>query len=166
MNTDIDLKSIFDLFDKKWALVTAGSDESFNTMTVSWGGLGTLWSKPVATVYVRPSRYTHEFMDREPLFTVSFFGEQYKKELALLGRYSGRDCDKVGMTSLTPQRIHVPQGCAVVFQQAELTLICRKIYRQDMDKSLLDPEIASSDYDPEEPAHTMYVGEVINTVEP
>ena len=54
---------IFKQFDKKWALLTAGSMEKFNTMTISWGGLGTLWSKPVASVYVRTSRYTHEFMD-------------------------------------------------------------------------------------------------------
>ena len=64
---------IFEQFDKKWALLTAGSMEKFNTMTVSWGGLGTLWGKPVATVYVRQSRYTHEFMDNGEYFTVSFY---------------------------------------------------------------------------------------------
>ena len=63
---------IFAQFDKKWALLTAGDKEKFNTMTISWGGLGTLWGKPVATVYVRKSRYTHEFMDREDYFTLSF----------------------------------------------------------------------------------------------
>ena len=41
---------IFTLFDKKWALVTAGGQDSFNTMTISWGGMGTIWNKPVATV--------------------------------------------------------------------------------------------------------------------
>lgn len=63
---------IFSLFDKKWALLTAGDRASFNSMTVSWGGLGTLWGKSVATVYVRTSRFTHEFMDREGFFTLSF----------------------------------------------------------------------------------------------
>ena len=51
---------IFNVFDQKWALLTAGTKDSFNTMTVSWGGLGTLWGKPAASVYVRSSRYTHE----------------------------------------------------------------------------------------------------------
>lgn len=32
---------IFKQFDKKWALLTAGNESSFNTMTISWGGLGT-----------------------------------------------------------------------------------------------------------------------------
>ncbi len=48
-NTDI-----FEQFDKKWALLTAGSENDFNTMTISWGSLGTLWNKSVATVYVSP----------------------------------------------------------------------------------------------------------------
>ena len=84
---------ILSVFDKKWALLTAGNKGSFNTMTVSWGGMGTIWGKPVATVYVRTSRYTHEFMDREDYFTVSLFPEDYKKILGVLGSTSGRDMD-------------------------------------------------------------------------
>ena len=59
---------IFSKFDKEWALLNAGNMDKFNSMTVSWGGLGTLWGKPVATVYVRTSRYTHEFMDNGEYF--------------------------------------------------------------------------------------------------
>ena len=58
-------------------------------MTISWGGLGTLWGKPVATVYVRESRYTHEFMDREDYFTVSFYPESCRRTLGVLGSKSG-----------------------------------------------------------------------------
>ena len=76
---------IFAQYDKKWALLTAGNESSFNTMTISWGGLGTIWNKPVATVYVRESRYTHEFMDNNDYFTVSFYPEEYKKVLGVLG---------------------------------------------------------------------------------
>lgn len=50
-------KEIFAQFDKKWALLTAGTKDDFNTMTISWGGIGTIWNKPVATMYVRESRY-------------------------------------------------------------------------------------------------------------
>ena len=86
---------IFSQFDKKWALLTAGDKENFNTMTVSWGGLGTIWGKPVATVYVRTSRYTHDYMDNNEYFTVSFYPEEYKKVLGVLGSKSGRDMDKI-----------------------------------------------------------------------
>ena len=80
---------IFAQFDKKWALLTAGGKEKFNTMTISWGGLGTLWGKPVATVYVRESRYTHEFMDREDYFTVSFYPESCRRTLGVLASVLG-----------------------------------------------------------------------------
>ena len=63
---------VFSKFDKQWALLTAGKEDDFNTMTISWGNMGTLWERPVMTVYVRTSRYTHDFMDREDYFTVSF----------------------------------------------------------------------------------------------
>ena len=46
----------FQDLDQGWALLSAGQKGSFNMMTVSWGGLGTLWYKPVTTVYVRPQR--------------------------------------------------------------------------------------------------------------
>ena len=47
-------------FDKEWALLTAGDSSKFNTMTISWGGFGTLWHKPVITVYVRKNRFIFE----------------------------------------------------------------------------------------------------------
>ena len=84
---------IFSQFDKKWALLTAGDKENFNTMTISWGGLGTLWGRPVATTYVRTSRYTHDYMDQNDYFTVSFYPEEYKPVLGVLGSKSGRDMD-------------------------------------------------------------------------
>ena len=43
--------------DQEWAVLTAGEKEKFNAMTISWGGLGTIWNKPVVTVYVKPIRY-------------------------------------------------------------------------------------------------------------
>ena len=78
----IDPKEIRDnamqLIGHDWMLVTAGTPEHFNMMTASWGGLGVLWGKPVATVYIRPQRYTLEFVERENCFTLSFFGEEYR----------------------------------------------------------------------------------------
>ena len=120
--------SVFRNFGKDWALVTAGNMENYNTMTIGWGGLGTLWGRDVATIYVKPIRYTHEFLEKNEYFTVTFFPGEYKKDLSLLGSRSGRDGDKVAATRLTP----VAVGESVGFQEACLTLLCRKIYRQDM----------------------------------
>ncbi len=154
----------FEKFDRQWALVTAGVEGDFNTMTVSWGGLGTLWSLPVATVYVRPSRYTHDFIEREGLFTVSFYPEKYRRDLALLGSKSGRDGDKVGGTSLEPVTITTQLGQTVSFRQAELTLVCRKLYKHNMDKYAISDEVAENNYEHGEPAHTLYIGEVIRVI--
>lgn len=150
-------EGVFDLFDKKWALVTAGSMDDHNTMTISWGGLGTLWSVPVATVYIKPVRYTHEFMDRNDYFTLSFFGEQHKKALGLLGSRSGRDCDKVALSGLTPYAVNEK---AVGFKEAETVVVCRKLYKQDLDLDRI-PDFAKETYYKTEAPHTMYVGEVV-----
>ena len=86
---------VFTKFDKQWALVTAGTPEHYNTMTISWGGLGTLWERPVATVYVKKNRYTFAFMEESDYFTVSFYPKEQRRALSLLGSTSGRDGDKV-----------------------------------------------------------------------
>ena len=149
----------FNLFDKEWALVTAGVPNHYNTMTISWGGLGTLWGKPVATVYVKPCRYTHDFMDENDLFTVSFYPEKYRRALGLLGSLSGRDGDKVKMAGLTPKALNG----SVTFFEAKVTLLCKKIYRQDMDTSVMPAGVVEDYYKTEVP-HTMYVGEVIDII--
>ncbi|MBO4360071.1 MAG: flavin reductase [Eubacteriaceae bacterium] len=149
----------FDLFAKKWALLTSGSMDDFNTMTIGWGALGTLWGKSVVTVYVKPARYTHGFMDRNDLFTVSFYSDEYKKDMGTLGKYSGRDTDKIAMTSLTP----VEAAGGVSFKEAEVTLVARKIYSQDLDTAKMPEEVVRKTYSDEAP-HTMYVGEIVEII--
>lgn len=151
------INDAFKVFDKKWALVTAGNTENYNTMTISWGGLGTLWNKPVATVYVKPIRYTYSFLDDNDYFTVSFYGEEYRKDLGLLGTLSGRDGDKVAQTKLTA----VAVGDSVSFREAEITLLCKKIYRQDLITDTM-PQEAIDKYYIDEAPHTMFIGEVID----
>ena len=146
----------FSQFDQKWALLTAGTKDNFNTMTISWGGMGTLWSRPVVTVYVKPIRYTYEFMEKNDYFTVSFFPEEYKGALGILGTKSGRDCDKVALSGLTPVEVKDSMS----FREAAITVVCKKIYHQDLDVSQV-PEDAKEHYYKHEAAHRMYIGEVV-----
>ena len=148
---------IFRAFAKDWALLTAGTPENFNTMTISWGGMGTLWGKPVVTVYVKPIRYTHDYLEQSDTFTVSFFPEKYRQDLTLLGTKSGRDGDKVAKTHLTA----VPAADSVGFAEASVTLVCKKIYRQELDLAAMPPEAIQMAYTEEAP-HTMYIGEVLD----
>lgn len=147
---------IFQAFHRDWALLTAGKPEHYNTMTISWGGLGTLWGKSVATVYVRPSRYTYEFMEANDYFTVSFYTDLYKNDLKILGTESGRDSDKVSKTSLSP----ISAGDSTTFAQAKMTLLCKKLYGQDLDPNAIPPEIMEVQYGTAAP-HKMYIGEVV-----
>ncbi len=153
------ITDILSVFDKQWALLTAGTEENFNTMTISWGGLGTLWNKPVATVYVRTSRYTHVFMDENEYFTVSFFPEEYRKVLGVLGSKSGRDMDKMHDSGLTP----VSAGASMSFREAEVTLVCRKLFRQTLDIDAMPETVARQMYEGQAP-HDMYIGEIVEII--
>lgn len=153
--------SAFDIFDKKWALVTSGDINDFNTMTISWGGVGTLWNKPVATIYIRPSRHTYTYLEKNEYFTISFYPEEYKKDLSLLGKLSGRDGDKVSQTRLRPMKV---VDC-VTFEQAQVTLLCKKIYYNDLVKENIPEELRDKNYAADEPAHRMYIAEVVGVIE-
>ena len=150
---------VFSHFSKDIPLLTAGK-ESFNTMLIGWGGLGTLWSKPVATVYVRESRYTLEFLDNNDYFTLSFLPEEYKKDLIYLGRHSGRDEDKVANTSLTPVRLEK----GVTFKEAKVTLVCKKLYKQLMDVDAMPEDVVKAQY-ADGDIHYMFIGEVVDIIE-
>jgi len=145
----------FKLIGKDWMLITSGIPGSFNSMTASWGGLGVLWEQPVAFCFVRPTRYTYEFMERSPKFSLSFFEERYRKALTFCGSHSGRDTDKIAGSGLTP-RI---DGTSIYFAEARLVLLCRKIYFQDISPDcFLDPK--THDLYPQKDYHRMYVGQI------
>ncbi len=139
-----------------WMLITAGTAQSFNTMTASWGGLGVLWGMPVAFCFIRPQRHTYSFMEKADHFTLSFFDEKYRSALAYCGEHSGKDVDKVKETGLTPA---AGENCTIYFNEARMVLECRKIYFQDiMPEHFLDPSIAQN-Y-PSKDYHRMYVGAI------
>lgn len=150
----------FEIFHEDWPLVTAGTLDNYNTMTIGWGGVGTLWRKPVVSIYVKPIRYTHSFLENNDYFTVSFFDKQYREELAFLGENSGKYINKVEKVRFEP----VAVGESVTFKQAKTTLLCKKIYRQDLDISAIPDDVVDTYYTEEAP-HTVFVGEVIEIIE-
>ena len=150
----------FEKFHKEWALVSAGNVEDFNTMTVSWGTMGTLWNKSIVTVFVKPIRYTYNYLNDNEYFTVSFFNEEYKKDLAILGSKSKRDCDKMSLTKLHAKDM----DGNIDFEEENCTILCKKIYYQDLDLSQI-PEDAVQKYYLEEAPHRMYIGVVVKIIE-
>lgn len=144
-----------------WMLLTAGCEErGYNTMTCSWGHIGSIWghgeTAATAVCYVRPQRYTKEFVDREMLYTLCFFPEGYKKQLAYLGSHSGRDGDKVAHVGLTP----VFGEGFTYFAEAELVLVCRKLYRAPLvGEGFLDKKVLEDNY-PKRDLHDLYIGRI------
>ena len=145
----------FTKFEKDWALLTAGTPDHFNSMTIGWGALGTVWNMDVLTVYVRPDRYTWQFLKDSDTFTVSFFPEHCRQALTIMGTLSGRDGDKVAAAGLTPR--FLPQG--ITFEEAAETFVCRKIYMAPMAYEDVPP-VAQRIYRNGVQPHWIIMGEV------
>lgn len=144
----------FKLIGDDWTLITAGNKNGYNTMTASWGGVGVLWRKNVVYIFVRPQRYTKEFLDRETNFSLSFF-ENEREALSFCGSHSGRDCDKAAETGLTP----IFSESAPYFEQARLVLICKKLYCQPFDPNCVIDKSVLDNYENND-FHYVYVGEI------
>lgn len=122
--------NMFDAIGKEWMLVTAGMPEKFNMMTASWGGTGILWGKPVAFIFIRPERYTYEFIEKGDTLTLSFLGEAHRDIHKICGSQSGRDIDKVAASGLKP---YVTENGNIAYEQARLILECKKLYADFID---------------------------------
>ncbi len=150
--------NVFKLVSKDWMLVTAGTMDSFNMMTASWGGLGFLWDMDVAMCVVRPVRHTFGFMERNASFSLSFFEEKYRPALKLCGTKSGRDINKAKEAGLTPVE---GRNGGIYFEEARLVLVCRKLYWHDFDPAhFVDPKLDK--FYPNKDYHRMYVGEIVS----
>ncbi|MDD6279252.1 MAG: flavin reductase [Ruminococcus sp.] len=147
----------FNLIGKQWMLLTGGNMENFNTMTASWGQLGVLWNKNVLTCYIRPNRYTYEFVENGDFFTASFFGEEYREALKFCGAHSGRDCDKAKEAGITPAEFDGSVG----FEEAQLVLVCKKLYSGGIreDAFLTDDGLYAKFYG-SDPLHKAYIAEI------
>lgn len=155
-------RNVIEMIGQQWMLITAGQQSQFNTMTASWGMLGFLWNKPVATVFVRPERYTFEFMEEYDTFTLSFMGQEYRHALKVCGSQSGRDTDKISDAGLKP--ITTEQG-NIYFEGAEIVVECRTMYTDFLkEDQFTDNSPLMKWYGEHEGGlHKMYIAEVLNT---
>lgn len=147
----------FEKIGKEWLLITAGDEEKSNTMTASWGGVGIMWGKNVATVYIRPTRYTKEFVDNADRLTLSFLSEEYREALGICGKISGRDVeDKWADAGLHPYAV---DGTTAV-QEADMVFVCKKQYHQEMRPECFDVAENDEKWYPQKDYHMMYIVEI------
>lgn len=150
----------FTMINKDWMLITAGDEKKYNTMTASWGGVGELWKKYVSFIFIRPQRYTLEFIQREEYYSICVLPEKYRSALAYCGAHSGRDVDKAKETGLTP----VFGEKAPYFKEASLVFICKKMHCQDIDPAgFIDSSIDNDCY-PQKDYHKMFIGDIVKVL--
>ena len=164
--TEVSIESLminpFAMLNDEWALLSAGSPEKHNAMTISWGYMGVMWAKPVFTVVVRPQRYTKEFVDAQDMFAVSFYPAEYRKALEILGSKSGRSCDKISESALTP--LHA--GGTVAFEEAHTIFVCRKLHggQQLNPEYFVDSSVDQAMY-PDKDYHFYYTGAIVKVLQ-
>ena len=146
---------VFKKFHQQLAVVTCGTVDNFRSLTVGWGMMGNVWGHPgsAITIYINPSRFTFEYMEKEEYFVVSFLPIEYRKDVITLGTKSGREVDKIALTNLVPKALERGVG----FEQSELTFVCRKISSQQFDINSVPKEVREGIYKSMEP-HYMYIG--------
>ena len=144
--------------------------EKFNAMVIGWGGLGTVWSRPAFTVYVREGRYTRGALDQTGAFTISVPLEKPDAAVnKVCGWQSGRDVDKAAAAGLhlEPAEVNGVPGV----REYPITLECRVLYAQKQDLGRIPEDIRArmypQDVDGAYPmanrdAHVMYIGEIVS----
>ncbi len=162
----VDIKTIdmqpFTKIGSEWMLITAMRDGKVNTMTASWGGLGVLWGKNVATVYIRPQRYTNEFVEASDTFTLSFFGGDCKKEMGYLGRVSGKDVpDKIEQAGL---HVEFVDG-QPTFAEATQVFVCKKLYTDKIKPENFNVKEVDEQCYPTRDHHFVYIAEIVEAYE-
>ncbi len=152
-------RNIFNTFAGEWLLLTAGNKKKFNSMTISWGGMGVVWNKLVSYIFVRPQTYTYQFIEDNQYLSICAFNSEYRNALKYCGTHSGRDVDKTKVTGL---RAAFDEK-APYYIQARLVFICRKIYMQDLnEESMLDNKF--KEYYKDGDYHRMYVCEIVKVL--
>lgn len=155
-------KNIFNMIAKDWMLITAKDGDRVNTMTASWGGMGVFWGDNVVYAFIRQSRYTKEFVDHADSFSLCFFDPlQYKKDLAYLGKTSGRDTDKIKNVGFhIMEKDNVP-----FFEEADTVILCKKVGRYYMGpEGMLDEKVKEKWY-ADGNYHDLYIGRIDHILE-
>ena len=149
---------------KELALLTAGTANNFNSLTIMYGAIGMIWSKNVYFAFIKPERYTWEFVKNNDYFTVAYFPKEYNGIHKIFGYKSGRDTDKVKETGLTPEFLEH----GISFNEASEIFVCKKIYMKQMDRNEEPADVVAMYNDPNNiiygESHYMIIGEIVEHI--
>lgn len=129
-----------------------------NVMAIGWGSIGIIWGEPIFFIFIRPSRYTFNLIEKTEDFTVNIFEEKYKEIVNWCGTVSGREYDKFKEKNLTPLKSKYVKSPVV--KESIISFECKVIARMDVKPEMIDKEIKermykSGDY------HRVYLGKIL-----
>lgn len=146
------------LKDPGLLLVGAKKNGKRNVMTIGWGFVGVMWRLKVFVVLVRPSRFTHEFVEDGGEFTVNVPDEGMEIAVAHCGEVSGREHNK-----FKESKLHLVKGKKVkvpVIKECKIHYECRVIHKLKLNPRLV-PEKVKKRFYPKNDFHTVYFGEIL-----
>jgi len=155
INPEAITDNMFRLIAKDWTLIAAGDEKNYNMMTANWLGVGYLWMKNVAFVFIRPTRYTYEFTEKLDTMSLNFFTNEYRDILNLCGKESGRDINKMNC-GLSPISLN---GGGIGFNESRLILNCKKICTANLGDFDIIDKSALKWYDGDA-YHKLYICEI------
>ena len=139
-------------------LVAKSKDEEKNVMTIGWAAIGYMWRKPMMTVMVRKSRFTHYIIEKSSSFTVSIPIEDSEEALNFCGTESGRDVNKFTECKLSvvpAQKVDAP-----IINLPGFHYECKIVYKSEMNPDFLCKEYKEDVYTDND-YHTFYFGEIV-----
>ena len=145
------------------AILSVGDKNKYNSMTIQWGSLGVAFRRPVFTVYVKPDRYTYEFMEEAEYFTVSIINKELYNKFAIYGTKSGKDINK---EEVAGTHIRFLDDGGITFDEAEEVFVCKLFVKSYIKDNEVDPSIIElyksrpTVYKTLRP-HAIYMGEII-----
>ncbi len=140
-------------------LGTYDADGKPNLMTIGWGMVGSVWSKPLWLVLVRPSRYSHANIELNKTFTLNLPTDDMAEACEICGTRSGRDSNKFSICGLTPQRSSRVEAPLVA--ESPLTYECRVVHANEVLAPNLSEEIIWGSYRGGN-FHRCYWGEILS----
>lgn len=149
---------------KDMGIFTAGTREHHNGCTVMYGAVGMIWSKPAYFVFIKPERYTWNFVKESKYFTVSYFPKELNHIHKIYGFKSGRDTDKEKEAGITPEFLEHGVG----YKEAKEIYVCKIIYVEQMRRDLEPSDVVAKYNDPKDiiygESHNMIIGEIVDHI--
>lgn len=146
-------------FFSRAPILLSGDKTAHNAMTIGWGSLGNYlgYNRLTVSVYVAPARYTYEFMERYPRFTIMEFDDE--QVARYMGSHSGRDGDKAAALGL--HVAYTPSGTPY-YTEAKTVIECEIItvfHQQEKDFRNDTPRNFYNGFNAG--IHAVYIGEII-----